>query len=107
MAWEGSTRKETLPPDWAQRRQAVFARDGNRCVVIKKDGRRCWDRELLECDHIGDRNDHSLENLRTLCQWHHARRSASQGGLASANAKQNRPSLKRPPEVHPGLIQKR
>lgn len=106
MAWEGSTRKETLPPDWPQRRQAVFARDGNRCVVIKKDGRRCWDK-ATDCDHIGNREDHSLANLRSLCSWHHQRRSSTQGGTASAIAKQNRPSLKRPPEAHPGLIQKR
>lgn len=105
MSWEGSTRKETLPSDWRERRAAVFARDGNRCVVIKKDGRRCWDREQLECDHIGDREDHSLENLRTLCSWHHQRRSASQGGTASAN--RPRPQIKRQPETHPGLIQKR
>jgi hypothetical protein len=103
-AWEGSTRKETLPPDWEQRRQAVFARDGNRCVIIKQDGRRCWDRENLECDHIGDREDHRLESLRTICSWHHQRRSASQGGTASAN--RLRPQTKRPPETHPGLIQK-
>jgi len=105
MAWEGSTRKVTLPPDWDKRRDLVFLRDGNRCVIIKADGRRCWDREFLECDHIGDREDHSLANLRTICKWHHARRSASQGGTASAQRK--RPMLKRPPEVHPGLIQKR
>jgi 5-methylcytosine-specific restriction enzyme A len=83
----------------------VFARDGNRCVIIKKDGRRCWDRDNLECDHIEDRNDHSLENLRTICSWHHQRRSASQGGTASA--KRQRPQIKRAPEVHPGLIQSR
>ena len=106
MAWEGSTRKETLPPDWPQRRQAVFARDGNRCVVIKKDGRRCWD-DASDCDHVGDRNDHRLENLRSLCSWHHQRRSSMQGGTASAQAGQaRRKSILRPPEQHPGLIQK-
>jgi len=105
MAWEGSTRKVTLPPDWARRRQAVFERDGHRCVIIKANGKRCWDRDKLECDHIGDREDHSLENLRTICQWHHGKRSASQGGAASAAAAaQKRTSIKRPPETHPGLI---
>jgi hypothetical protein len=107
MAWEGSTRKETLPPDWNQIRLEVFARDGNRCVIIKANGQRCWDRESLECDHIGDRNDHSPANLRTICSWHHQRRSSMQGGTASANARRSRPSLKRPPEQHPGLIQSR
>lgn len=106
MAWEGSTRKETLPPDWERRRQAVFARDGNRCVIIKQNGKRCWD-AATDCDHIGDRDNHELSNLRSLCSWHHARRSGSQGGSASAKARRERPSLKRPPEQHPGLIQSR
>lgn len=107
MPWEGSTRKVTLPPDWEKRRDLVFQRDGNRCVIIKADGRRCWDREFLECDHIGDRDNHELSNLRTICKWHHQKRSSMQGGTASAVAKQNRPTLKRPPEAHPGMIQKR
>lgn len=104
MAWEGSTRKETLPPDWGQRRLAVFARDDNRCTVIKANGKRCWDK-ADECDHIGDRLDHSLENLRSICSWHHQRRSSSQGGKASAQ--RERAPIKRPQESHPGLIQKR
>jgi hypothetical protein len=77
-------------------------------VIIKANGKRCWDREFLECDHIEDREDHSLENLRTICKWHHSKRSSSQGGTASAAVQQQkRASIKRPPEVHPGLIQKR
>lgn len=103
MAWDGSTRKETLPPDWRQRRAAVFARDGNRCVIVKKNGRRCWDK-ATDCDHIGSRDDHSLQNLRSLCAWHHGKRSASQGGTASANRPKRQ--INRPPETHPGLIQK-
>lgn len=104
MAWEGSTRKETLPSNWPIIRQQVFARDGNRCTIIKANGKRCWDK-AEECDHIGDRLDHSHANLRSICSWHHQRRSSSQGGKASAA--RPRAQIKRPPEVHPGLIQKR
>lgn len=103
--WAGSDRKETLPANWESLRQAVFRRDGNRCVIIKRDGRRCWDRDV-ECDHIGDRNDHRMENLQSVCSWHHLRKSGSQGGKASAAArKKRRDEYRRQPEVHPGLIQ--
>lgn len=109
MAWEGSTRKATLPPDWPQRRQATFARDGFQCTKIRSsDGRRCSERNIarLECDHIDDRLDHSPGNLTTLCHWHHLRKSSSQGGKAAAAAPP-RVQIKRPERVHPGLIQKR
>lgn len=101
MAWEGSTRRETLPPDWLEIRQKVFARDGYRCTAILPDGRRCPG-PAQECDHIGDRLDNSLGNLRSLCTPHHQHRSSSQGGRASAEArkKRYRHPKKRPAETH-------
>lgn len=102
--WEGSTRKETLPKEWPALRLAVFARDGNRCVIIKANGRRCWDK-ATDCDHIGDREDHSMENLRSLCAWHHQRRSSSQGRRGRSKAEEPwRKLLRREPEKHPGSI---
>lgn len=110
MAWEGSTRKETLPSDWEPRRRATFERDGWRCTYVRSDGRRCSEKNprRLECDHVGDRLDHSLPNLTTLCNWHHQRKSSSQGGTAAQVVAAERRNLrKRPPETHPGLIQRR
>lgn len=98
MAWEGSTRRETLPPNWREIREAVFARDGYRCVEIMPDGRRCIN-PAQECDHGDDRLDHSMGNLRSLCKPHHAARSASQGGRASQAARKKRRRL-RPAERH-------
>lgn len=103
--WAGSTRKVTLPPDWEARRAAVFERDGHRCVYVRSTGRRCSERTRLECDHINDRDDHSLENLQTLCTWHHLRKSGGQGGKASAEARKQRTPF-REPEPHPALTGK-
>ena len=101
MAWEGSDRRETLPPDWAEVRAAVFARDGYRCVEIMPDGRRCVN-PAQECDHGGDRLDHSLGNLRSLCTPHHKAKSSAEGGRASAVArkKKYRHPRRRPKEEH-------
>lgn len=102
--WVGSKRKETLPSNWESLRQAVFRRDGHRCVVIKANGQRCWDRDV-ECDHIDDPLDHRMENLRSVCSWHHLRKSGSQGGKGKADARQaQRDALLRKPGIHPGLL---
>lgn len=100
MAWgvHRTDRRDTLPPDWPARRARTFERDGYRCVHIRYDTeRRCSETKNLECDHINDRGDHSLENLRTLCAFHHAQRSGRQGGAASAARK--RRGFTRPPET--------
>jgi hypothetical protein len=98
--WKGSTRRATLPPNWATViRPAVLARDGYRCMHIRDDDTRCPER-ATDVDHLGDRDDHRLENLAAKCGWHHRRKSGTQGARA-ANAR--RLPRKRPPEPHPGL----
>ena len=101
MAWEGSTRKETLPPNWQQLRRIVLDRCGGRCEVVKKNGKRCWDK-ATDVDHMGDRLDHSVERLRGICTWHHSRKSSREGNEAQAA---QRAVLRHPVEPHPGLIQ--
>ena len=102
MAWN-TTRKETLPPDWPRLRLAVFERDGHQCTYTRRDtGRRCSETKRLECDHVGDRMKHSMDNLTTLCHWHHLRKSGSQGGKAAAL--RPRRELKLPTETHPGIV---
>lgn len=97
MPWSGSNRKRTLPSNWATLRIAVLRRDGWECQWVT--GGRICAAAANQCDHIGDPLDHSMENLRALCAWHHGKRSGSQGAKAS-NA---RPSARRPPEAHPGI----
>lgn len=101
--WEGSTRKATLPSDWEARRKKVIARDRGICQWPDEDGRAVNDSGEPICgapgtdvDHVGDRNDHRLSQLRLLCSTHHNRRSAQQGG-------QSYIPLRRPPERHPAL----
>ncbi len=95
--WQGSDRRQRLPPDWAKRRAAVLRRDGNRCTWTLRSGRRCT-HPATDVDHIVAGDDHSLENLRSLCEQHHDRKTAGEG-----NAARHRASRKRDPEPHPGL----
>lgn len=98
MAWEGSTRAERLPRDWARRRAVVLARAGYRCEHIRVDtGGRC-EQLATDVDHIVRGDNHALENLQALCRWHHARKSSREGAQA-ANAKRARRA--REPELHP------
>jgi 5-methylcytosine-specific restriction endonuclease McrA len=98
--WAGSTRKATLPADWERLRRAVLARDGHQCVILDEHGFRCPER-ATDCDHIGDRNIHAMENLRSLCHDHHLQRSSQQGNDAQAALR----ALRRlPEEPQPGII---
>lgn len=99
----GSRRSTPLPRNWATLRRAVIRRDGGRCVWVEDDGTRCAETGSgpgggLEVDHLGSADDHSLANLRTLCKWHHARRTARQASAAAGP----RLSRRREPERHPG-----
>lgn len=78
--WEGSRRKDTLPPQWAAIRRQVIERDRGRCRWIEN-SKRC-PAPGTDVDHIGDRDNHELSNLRLLCAAHHARRSSRQGNEA-------------------------
>ena len=101
MAWQGSSdRKSRLPANWRQLRAVVLERCGGRCEVVKKSGVRCWDK-ATDVDHIVAGDDHSLSNLRGICDWHHKRKS-SQEGVEARRAK--RSVLRREPEAHPGLL---
>ena len=94
-----STRKATLPDDWEQLRAATFRRDRHRCQHVRYDtGKKCLKR-ATDCDHVGDRNDHRIENLQSLCSWHHKQKTSSQGGTAAA-ARRKQPQKQK----HPGIV---
>lgn len=119
--WKGSTRRETLPPDWATRiRPAVLDRDDQRCTWLHRhsdnDGgfadylagnyrptRRCA-APARDVDHWGPRHDHRVEMCRALCGAHHDRRSGKQGGQASVASRRRMAQQRiRPTAPHPGL----
>lgn len=96
-----SSRRATLPRDWELRRLAVLRRDGFRCQHVRYDtGLKCG-KPANQCDHIDDRDDHSLANLRALCEYHHGVRSSQQGGNAAAAARRRKEPQK---QKHPGII---
>jgi 5-methylcytosine-specific restriction endonuclease McrA len=94
-----SARTVRLPKGWAKIRARILKRDGHACTWDTPSGR-CMG-PATDVDHIGDPNDHSDTNLRSLCRQHHRTRSSQQGGLAAAAKRIPR---RRPPEKHPGLI---
>ncbi len=73
----------------ADRRRAVWARDGGRCVFIGDSGIRCQSRRMLEIDHKKPRalgGSDELENLRLLCRAHNdaeRRRLLGEGKLSA------------------------
>lgn len=93
-AWEGSTRRETLPANWyTEIRPAVLERDGYQCRIVFED---ICIGHANQVDHEGGRDDHRLEMLRAACEPCHQRRSSQQGRAA-------RVSERRPPEQHPAF----
>ena len=98
--WIGSTRRARLPADWSRRRSRVLRRDGYQCTATDDNGerQRC-EEPATDVDHIEPGDDHSDANLTALCGWHHARKSAREGGQA---ASARRIPRRRPPEPHPG-----
>ena len=101
--WENSDRKARLPPGWAKIAQRVKDRDGWRCTKILPSGKRCprgrATGHRLEVDHRVAGDDHRMENLRTLCEHHHAKKSAKEGLEA-----QRLPPIRLRTEQHPGEI---
>lgn len=100
MPWETSNRRQELPPNWYS---------GIRPRILERDGHRCqWRRTRGICgspanqvDHIGDRHDHSDDNLQALCAWHHRKKTEQE----SADARRKIAAKGRlPVERHPGLL---
>lgn len=109
MAWETSDRKAFLPDNWTQLRASILARAGGRCEVIKKNGRRCFDKPNA-VDHIiphAEGGTDEVANLQAICPWHHQKKSSAEGGRGSQRSyAKMRESVLREPEKHPGLIDK-
>ncbi|MEU3986197.1 HNH endonuclease signature motif containing protein [Streptomyces sp. NPDC026672] len=99
MAWQGSTRRARLPKDWPHIRRRILRRDDYICQARFSEGQLCG-QPATDVDHIVPGDDHSAGNLRALCPWCHARKSASEGGAAAALT---RVRTERPKPTHPAL----
>lgn len=95
--WEGSTRASRLPHNWKAIRQLVIERDHGRCQEHMRDGTPCQDAGT-EVDHIEAGDNHTLDNLRLLCTWHHKKKSSAEGNSARIRLTEQHPK-----ESHPGL----
>lgn len=98
--WEGSTRGQRLPKDWARTRRRILERDGHQCTRVLNNGTRCT-AQATDVDHIlndaagGSNDDH---NLASLCAAHHNTKTSSEGNAARWRHRAQRPTSK-----HPGL----
>ena len=100
--WKGSTRRETLGREFFRNRARVLRRDGFQCQ-LRYPG--ICTGAANQSDHIGDRLDHSEENMRAACPECHQHRSSQQGGQAVGRKLRARAAArKRPPEPHPGQL---
>lgn len=101
--WKGSERREGLPSNWAQIRRRILKRDQHRCTHTDDYSNRCTEL-ATDVDHIKRGSDHSDANLRSLCAWHHGKKSGAEGAAASAAARRRHGKKFRRTEVHPGLL---
>lgn len=104
--WHTSDRRDRLPPDWERIRQQAGRHDAWKCQWVIFDGgrrRRCLE-PGNEVDHIRPGDDHSLRNLRVLCNFHHKRKSAKEGAAAAAKKRKEISQRFRRTEEHPGLL---
>ncbi|MFD8315878.1 HNH endonuclease [Kitasatospora purpeofusca] len=97
MSWTTSNRRDRLPADWPRIRKRILRRDGGRCTTVFSTGRRCLAR-ATDVDHIVPGDDHTDDNLRSLCGWCHTTKSSSEGGTAAGlrAARQTRPKAPHP-----------
>lgn len=104
MSWSTSNRRHELPSGWTKIRARVLKRDGFCCVERNPDtGRRC-EEPATDVDHIVRGAGDGLDNLRSLCGWHHRQKSSGEGGAAKALTIRRRTARFDRTETHPGLL---
>jgi 5-methylcytosine-specific restriction enzyme A len=60
--------------------------------------------DATDVDHIRPGDDHSESNLRSLCGFHHQKKSSHEGGAAMAAKRRDIEKKFRRQEAHPGLL---
>jgi hypothetical protein len=100
VPWSTSTRRQSLPPDWAKRRAALLkANPTCTCPGCPScTGRPCT-APSTDADHLGHPDDH--DDLGAKCQACHGHRTQ---GQATAARRALYARAKHRPERHPGLL---
>lgn len=100
MAWETSTRRSRLPPNWDSDIRPAVKRRANGLCQAAEHARDC-DGTGTDADHIIPGDDHGMGNLQWLSRPCHDAKTARE--TAARNTK--RASMRvRPAERHPGEI---
>lgn len=99
--WKNSNRRNELPSNWQQLRIQVLIRDGYQCTFIDEASTRRCEKHATDVDHIVHGNDHTLRNLRALCQWHHKKKTSMEGNQSPMRRST---SNSRPKPAHPGIL---
>lgn len=97
MAWDTSTRRHRLPPNWHTLRTQVRDRAQGQCQAATHHPH--CDGLGHDADHITPGDTHTLNNLAWLNHNCHKAKTAQE--TAARNAARTR---RRPEEQHPGLL---
>jgi 5-methylcytosine-specific restriction enzyme A len=89
--WKDSDRKLRLPSNWNSLRKKVLVRDNHKCTKCGY--------KATQVDHIVPGDNHSLDNLQSLCTQCHGIKSSLEGVMAR---QRNKSLRQRPSENHPG-----
>lgn len=79
--FKDSNRKQRLPSNWYSLRSKVLRRDNYGCKWLDEYGKECKSK-ATDVDHILRGDNNSLDNLQSLCTYHHRYKTAKEGNLA-------------------------
>jgi len=108
VTWSKTGRK--LPGNWKTIRLKVFKRDNYTCQLDCGRSLADYPDLKLECHHVGDKDNHDLDNLSTACHECHSRETAKQSYAAGNGYAEYRRKIAeskkkfRTQERHPGYL---
>lgn len=102
--WNGSNRRDRLPSNWPALRKRRLEFDQYECRWENAYGETTCTETAVDVDHKIPGDDHSFENLQSLCDYHHDQKSAAEGARAAAARRRTIDQRFRRTEGHPGLL---
>lgn len=102
--WNGSNRRDRLPANWPKLRMQRLEHDHFECQWENPYGEKTCPEPATEVDHKNRGDDHSFDNLQSLCEYHHGQKSGKEGAEAARARRQKIDRKFRRTEEHPGLM---